>query len=145
MPALIKVRWHWWKDKDGPHPIMPSNLGADKWVWTSKRTIRIQLGISWSWLNILPHCQSLNTAQISFQSCLYFMFSNDVSLIVISFLSNQKLFPRLRLMWQQAPNPHPQALLSKSQLLPPRWWPCDISPSLTNGRAYNKYSSENEC
>lgn len=51
------------------------------------------------------------------------MHSNDISLVVISFLSNQKLLPRLRPMQQQPPVPHLQPLLPNSLLVLPRQGP----------------------
>ena len=119
MPTLIKVRQHPGKDKDGPHPVVPSSLGANNRVWTSKQRITIQLHTSCLFSDhgsvfYLTISQSLNTAKICFHSCLYSVYSNDIRLIVIPFLNNQKLLPRLRLMQQHQPHlPLPAFVVGK--------------------------------
>lgn len=53
------------------------------------------------------------------------MYSNDISLTVTAFLSNQKLLPRCRLIQQQPPAPTPSLCCPTAC-----WW----SSLLINGR-----------
>lgn len=85
-----------------------------------------------------------STIKITSHNCLYFVYSNDISLIVTLSLNNQKFLPRLRLMQQLLLSPLPQlqpflptaSVLTQARVL-------RQSSPLINVRTY-KHIDENE-